>query len=91
MEDAITGRKLLIEKQLLNISMATGDVRRHSDSPCATRPWLALARLANPIALSASCGAVWRRRHPEALQHDRQTDHTRSVCGLSQLFYGYQL
>ena len=26
-EDAITGRKLLIEKQLLNISMATGDVR----------------------------------------------------------------
>ena len=27
-EDAITGRKLLIEKQLLNISMATGDVRR---------------------------------------------------------------
>ena len=25
-EDAITGRKLLIEKQLLNISMATGDV-----------------------------------------------------------------
>ena len=36
-EDAITGRKLLIERQLLNISMATGDVRalpaRHACTP----------------------------------------------------------
>ena len=91
-EDAITGRKLLIEKQLLNISMATGDVRyiRARHRPRRRLPCFLLACLPSFFMLPLSPGSLlsspgrgareWRGHRPIALFRPRVDSGRRAAA-----------